>query len=132
LDTWLTTQTSVLDSGFTETGPNPTGISYSNAGVAGVLTSNTDNELFAVLTANKRVPSAERRTGLVCPSSKFAYVDCAHVVLGITMTPSITSATLIDDRLVNDLILPPLIVTGQPRWTAPGGFCGASKEFAEF
>src|SRR5262249_38752282 len=72
LDTWLTTHTSSLFLGFSETGSRPTGISAINTGFAGWVTSNTDNVAFGVLTANKRVPSGERRMGLVCAPSKFA------------------------------------------------------------
>src|ERR1700691_476134 len=95
LETWLTTQATLSDSGLTETGPSPTGTSVSNLGVDGVVTSNTDKDEFAVLTANKRVPSAESRIGLVCEGSKFAYAgeaDCAPIGIIVTartrnMTP---------------------------------------------
>src|ERR1700690_1356273 len=72
LDAWLTTQASSLVRGFTETGPTPTGISAISEGLLGWVTSNTDNESFAVLTAKSRVPSAESRIGLVWAASKFA------------------------------------------------------------
>ena len=65
LETWFTTQATLSDRGLTETGPSPTGISTINVGLLGLDTLNTDNELFAVFTANNRVPSAERRIGLV-------------------------------------------------------------------
>src|SRR5882672_6203242 len=72
-ETSLTTQTSSLLRGLTETGSRPTGISASNRGLEGWVTSNTDNRPSGVLTANNREPSGESRTGLVCLPSKFTY-----------------------------------------------------------
>src|ERR1022692_439591 len=60
LETWLTTQASLSVRGLTETGPSPTGISASNWGLPGWVTSNTDSDEFAVFTANRSFPSAER------------------------------------------------------------------------
>src|ERR1039457_919281 len=91
LETWLTTPASSLGRGFTETGPSPTGIWASKLGLPGVVTSNTESEAFGVFTANKRVLSAERRTGLVCASSKLAKTGggaCARVVIRDDRTPS--------------------------------------------
>src|ERR1700733_3568258 len=64
-ETSFTTQASLLVRGFTETGSTPTGISAINAGVAGCVTLKTDNVPFGVLTAKRRVPSADRRIGFV-------------------------------------------------------------------
>jgi hypothetical protein len=50
-ETWLTTQISSLVRGFTDTGPTPTGISDNKTGLLGVVTSNTERELFAEFTA---------------------------------------------------------------------------------
>jgi hypothetical protein len=47
-------------------------------GLLGWVTLNTDNDAFAVFTANKRVPSAESLIGLVCEPSKFAYERLGH------------------------------------------------------
>src|SRR5580658_1236050 len=62
---------------LTETGSMPTGISAINAGLDGVpvqvdevLTQKTDKVPLGVFTANRRVPSAEIRMGLVCAPSK--------------------------------------------------------------
>src|ERR1035441_5499784 len=84
LETWLTTHTSSPVRGFTETGPSPTGIWASKLGLAGVVTSNTESDAFGVFTANRRVPSAERRTVLGFASSKLAKTGggaCARVVM---------------------------------------------------
>src|ERR1017187_1041560 len=89
LETWLTTQASLSVRGLTETGPSPTGISASNWGLPGWVTSNTDSDEFAVFTANRNFPSAESRIGLVCEGSKFAgagAADCAVAAAGVTMT----------------------------------------------
>src|ERR1035441_3865201 len=91
LETWLTTQASSPVRGFTETGPSPTGIWASNLGLVGVVTSNTESDALGVFTANRSVPSAERRTGLVCASSKLAKTGggaCARVVIRDDRTPS--------------------------------------------
>src|SRR5580658_7550747 len=76
-DSSLTTQASSLlaTAGlmFTDTGSMPTGISAINAGLAGVAKLNTDKVALGVLTTNKRVPSAEIRTGLTCAPSKLTY-----------------------------------------------------------
>src|ERR1039457_109549 len=81
----------VVGGRFHETGPSPTGIWASRLGLAGVVTSNTESEAFGVFTANRSVPSAERRTGLVCASSKLAKTGggaCARVVIRDDRTPS--------------------------------------------
>jgi hypothetical protein len=126
LETWLTTQATSSDNGLTETGPSPTGISTSNVGWAGVVTLNTDNELFAVLTANKRVPSAERRIGLVCDGSKFAYAGdaaCTLVAIGVAIAASTRNVVPKSDRLVSTAISPPACITTRTkrsRWAHAG------------
>jgi hypothetical protein len=100
-----------LDNGLTETGPSPTGISTSNVGLAAVLTLNTDNELFAVLTANKRVPSDESRIGLVCEGSKLAgagEADCAGAASDVSMTAK--DVAPMSARFDGDSIFPPTCV----------------------
>src|SRR5437899_7563106 len=72
-ETSLTTQTSSLLRGLTETGSTPTGISAINRGLEAWVTSKTDSRASGVLTAKSRVPSGDRRTGLVCLPSKFTY-----------------------------------------------------------
>src|SRR4030095_14857332 len=61
---------SSLSRAFTDTGSSPTGISAIRIGLSGLDTSKTERRLSGVLTANKRVPSGERRMGLVCLPSK--------------------------------------------------------------
>src|SRR5580692_8256161 len=79
-DSWFTTQASSLPATpglmLTDTGSIPTGISTSNFGLAGLpgaVRLNTDRVALGVFTANRRVPSAEIRTGLVCAPSKLTY-----------------------------------------------------------
>src|SRR5258708_4551510 len=72
-DSWFTTQASSLVRGLTETGSMPTGISAINLGLDAVVTSKTDSRASAVLTANSRVPSGDKRMGLVCAPSKLTY-----------------------------------------------------------
>src|SRR5436853_4638016 len=69
-ETSLTTHASSLLSGFTETGSTPTGISAMRIGFPGLETSNTESRESGVLTAKRRIPSGERRIGLVCLPSK--------------------------------------------------------------
>jgi hypothetical protein len=69
-ETWLTTQASSVERGWTETGPIPTGISVSKTG-ADWVTSNTESRASGVLTAKRRVPSADNRIGFVWAASKF-------------------------------------------------------------
>src|SRR6476469_5650093 len=69
-DTSFTTHTSSLFSGLTDTGSIPTGISAISTGLPGFDTSKTDKRESGVLTAKRRVPSGERRIGLVCLPSK--------------------------------------------------------------
>src|SRR5437899_4952346 len=69
-ETSLTTQASSLLSGLTETGSTPTGISAIRIGFPGLETSKTESRESGVLTAKSRMPSGERRIGLVCLPSK--------------------------------------------------------------
>src|SRR2546425_4021652 len=69
-ETSFTTHASSLLSGWTETGSRPTGISAIRIGFWTRETSKTETRLSGVLTANRREPSGERRTGLVCLASK--------------------------------------------------------------
>src|SRR6266478_2520531 len=69
-ETSLTTHASSLLSGLTETGSMPTGISAMRIGFPGLETSKTDSRESGVLTAKSRIPSGERRIGLVCLPSK--------------------------------------------------------------
>ena len=73
-ETSFTTHASSLESGFTETGSRPTGISAMSTGLDGLETSKTESRASGVFTANSRVPSGERRTGAVCLPSKFRKV----------------------------------------------------------
>src|ERR1700722_3995401 len=92
LEVWLTTHASSSVSGFTETGPSPTGIWASKLGEPGVVTLNTDNDAFAVFTANRRVPSAESRIGLVWDSSKFANAGGGACAVVVTRANRVTKA----------------------------------------
>src|ERR1035441_4456094 len=110
LETWLTTQASLSVRGLTETGPSPTGISASNWGLPGWVTSNTDSDEFAVFTANRNFPSAESRIGLVCEGSKFAgagAADCALAAAGVTIRASAAIVAPISVRFVSEIIFPP-------------------------
>ena len=71
-DSWLTTHTSSLLRGLTETGSSPTGISAMSVGAHGCERSKTDKRASGVFTANNREPSADTRIGLVSDDSKFA------------------------------------------------------------
>ena len=73
-ETSLTTHASSLETGFTDTGSRPTGISAMRMGFDGLEVSNTESLASGVFTANNRVPSGESRTGVVCFPSKFRKV----------------------------------------------------------
>src|ERR1700677_1164675 len=92
LETWLTTHATSSLSGFTDTGPSPTGIWTSKLGAPGAVTSNTDKDEFAVFTANRRVPSAESRMGLVCAASKFAKAGGGACAVVVTKVNRVTKA----------------------------------------
>jgi len=108
LEIWLTTQAWESLKGLTETGPNPTGIWANKLGLPGWVTSNTDNDEFALFTANKNLPSLERRIGLVCAGSKFAYAgdpDCALRAIGCASASTNTAAP-VSVRQAGDIIFP--------------------------
>src|ERR1700683_2739977 len=105
LEAWLTTQATLSLSGFTETGPSPTGIWASKLGVAGVVTSNTDKDELAVFTANRRVPSGESRMGLVCASSKFAKTGGGACAVVVTRANRITKAARKATRIEVSLVI---------------------------
>src|SRR5687768_11056230 len=97
-ESWLTTHASSFVRGLTDTGSRPTGISAIQTGAVGMETSNTERALWAVLTANRRVPSGDKRTGLVCAPSKLSGdADCpsrlvvSRIVMTIAATPTNTA-----------------------------------------
>jgi hypothetical protein len=73
-----------------------------------VVTSNTDNDELGVFTANKRVPSAESRIGLVCEASKLAYAGEA-AASGVTRIANARNITPTRVSFVSDIIISPTL-----------------------